>query len=35
MGGAIDVPLEFAFLIKFDYNDVYQASEIVKKPPLK
>ena len=34
-GGALDVPQEFAFLIKFDGNDVYQASEIVKKPPLK
>ena len=33
--GASDVPLEFAFLIKFDANDVFQTSEIVKKPPLK
>jgi hypothetical protein len=34
-GGAIDVPLEYAFLIKFDGHDVLQTSEIMKKPPLK
>lgn len=33
--GLIDVPQEFAFLIKFDGNDRYQASEVLEKPPLK
>ncbi len=33
--GALDVPQEFAFLIKFDGNDRFQTSQIVEKPPLK
>jgi hypothetical protein len=33
--GAVDVTQEYAFLIKFDSNDRFQTSEIVKKPPLK